>query len=60
MLIDKILDKELQSLKLPSGERVVYTGEKGQRVADSDVNKSKTLESFALTHTSGYLTSKSK
>jgi hypothetical protein len=43
----KILDKELQSIKLPSGERVVYTGDKGQKVADSDVNKSKTPESFA-------------
>jgi Cache domain len=43
----KILDKELQSLKLPTAERVVYTGYKGQKVADSDVNKSKTPESFA-------------
>ncbi|HET7284624.1 MAG TPA: cache domain-containing protein [Nitrososphaeraceae archaeon] len=43
----KMLDKEIQSLKLPSGERVVYTGDKGQKVADSDVNKSKTPESFA-------------
>ena len=42
----KVLDKELQSLKLPSGERVVYTGYKGQKVADSDVSKSKTPESF--------------
>ncbi|HET8689388.1 MAG TPA: cache domain-containing protein [Methanosarcina sp.] len=41
------IDKELQSLKLPSGERVVYTGYKGQKVADSNVNKSKTPESFA-------------
>jgi Cache domain len=43
----KILDKELQSLKLPSGERVVYTGFNGQKVADSDISKSKTPESFA-------------
>ncbi|HET7283186.1 MAG TPA: cache domain-containing protein [Nitrososphaeraceae archaeon] len=43
----KILDKELQSLKMPSGERVIYTGDKGQKVADSDINKSKTPESFA-------------
>ena len=43
----KILDKEIQSLKLPSGERVIYTGYKGQKVADSDINKSKTPESFA-------------
>jgi cache domain-containing protein len=43
----KMLDKELQSLKLPLGERVVYTGDKGQKVADSDINKSKTPESFA-------------
>jgi hypothetical protein len=43
----KILDKELQSLKLPSGKRVVYTGDKGQKVADSDINKGKTPESFA-------------
>jgi hypothetical protein len=42
-----ILDKELQSLKLPSGERIVYTGYKGQKVADSDINKSNTPESFA-------------
>jgi hypothetical protein len=43
----KALDKELQSLKLPLGERVVYTGFKGQKVADSDINKSKSPESFA-------------
>jgi hypothetical protein len=43
----KVLDKELQSLKLPSGERVVYTGYKGQKVADSNTTKSKTPESFA-------------
>jgi hypothetical protein len=42
-----ILNKELQSLKMPSGERVVYTGYKGQKVADSDITKSKIPESFA-------------
>ena len=34
-----ILNKELQSLKIPSGKRVVYTGYKGQKVADSDITK---------------------
>ena len=43
----KVFDKELQSLNLPSGERVVYTGYKGQKIADSDLNKSKSPESFA-------------
>ncbi|MGG6460904.1 MAG: cache domain-containing protein [Candidatus Eiseniibacteriota bacterium] len=43
----KILDKDIQLLNLPSGERVIYTGYKGQKVADSDINKSKTPESFA-------------
>jgi len=43
----KVFDKDLQSLNLPPGERVVYTGYKGQKVADSDINKSKTAESFA-------------
>src|SRR5215212_9198393 len=43
----KVFDKDLQSLNLPSGERVVYTGYKGQKIADSDINKSKTAESFA-------------
>jgi len=42
-----IPNKELQSLKMPSGERVVYTGYKGQKVADSDITKSKIPESFA-------------
>jgi hypothetical protein len=41
-----ILNKKLQSLKMPSGERVVYTGYKGQKVADSDITKSKIPESF--------------
>jgi hypothetical protein len=43
----KVFDKDLQSLNLPSDERVVYTGYKGQKIADSDINKSKTAESFA-------------
>ena len=43
----KVFDKDLQSLNLPSGERVVYAGYKGQKIADSDINKSKTAESFA-------------
>ena len=43
----KVFDKDLQSLNLPWGERVVYTGYKGQKIADSDTNKSKTAESFA-------------
>ncbi len=43
----KVFDRDLQSLNLPSGERVVYTGYKGQKIADSDINKSKTAESFA-------------
>ncbi len=43
----KVFDKDLQSINLPSGERVVYTGYKGQKIADSDINKSKTAESFA-------------
>ena len=43
----KVFDKDLQSLNLPPGERVVYAGYKGEKIADSDVNKSKTAESFA-------------
>jgi Cache domain len=43
----EVFDKELQSLKLPLGERVVYTGHNGQKVADSDMSKSKAPESFA-------------
>jgi len=42
-----ILNKELQSLKMPSSERIIYTGYKGQKVADSDITKSKIPESFA-------------
>ncbi|HET7345656.1 MAG TPA: hypothetical protein VFJ05_07280 [Nitrososphaeraceae archaeon] len=47
-----ILDKELQSLNLTSldedgNTRVVYVDSNGQKVADSDINKSKNSESFA-------------
>jgi len=45
-----ILNKELQSLNLTSlddNTRVVYVDSNGQKVADSDVNKSATPESFA-------------
>ena len=45
-----ILNKELQSLNLTSlydNARVVYVDSNGQKVADSDVNKSTTPESFA-------------
>ncbi len=45
-----VLNKELQSLNLTSlgdNTRVVYVGHLGLKVADSDINKSKTQESFA-------------
>jgi hypothetical protein len=42
-----VLNKELQSLNLPSGERAVYVGHNGQKIADSDVNSSNKPESFA-------------
>jgi C4-dicarboxylate-specific signal transduction histidine kinase len=45
-----VLDKELQSLNLTSlddNARVVYVDSNGQKVADSDVNRSTTPESFA-------------
>jgi hypothetical protein len=45
-----VLDKELQSLNLTSlddNARVVHVDSNGQKVADSDVNKSTTPESFA-------------
>jgi hypothetical protein len=43
-----VLSKELQSLNLTAdGKRVVYVGHNGQKIADSDLNKSKTPESFA-------------
>lgn len=45
-----VLNKELQSLNLTSlgdGMRVVYVDSKGQKIADSDVNKSTIPETFA-------------
>ena len=42
-----VLAKELQPLKLPLDERVVYAGYLGQKIADSDINNSNTAESFA-------------
>ena len=44
------LNKELQSLNIASSDnntRIVYVGHLGQKVADSDVNKSNIPESFA-------------
>ena len=46
----KVLNKELQSLNLTSLEdsmRVVYVDSKGQKIADSDINKSAIPESFS-------------
>ena len=45
-----VLSKELQSLNLTSlgdGTRVVYVDSKGQKIADSDLNKSTIEESFS-------------
>ncbi|MGB8573312.1 MAG: cache domain-containing protein [Nitrososphaeraceae archaeon] len=45
-----VLNKELQALNLTSldnGTRVVYVDSKGQKIADSDINKSTIPESFA-------------
>jgi hypothetical protein len=51
-----ILDKELQSLNITSSSdvgndnnntRIVYLDSNGQKIADSDINKSKNSESFA-------------
>ena len=45
-----VLNKELQSPNLTSlgdGTRAVYVDGKGQKIADSDINKSKIPESFA-------------
>ena len=45
-----VLSKELQSLNLTSlgdSTRVVYVDSKGQKIADSDINKSTTLEYFS-------------
>lgn len=47
----KVLNKELQSLNITSldnNTRVVYVGHNGQKIADSDMNKSETLESFSI------------
>jgi len=41
-----VLNTELQSLNLPAGERAVYVGHNGQKVADSNVNSSNKAESF--------------
>lgn len=46
----KTLNKELQSLNFTSSDgftRVVYVGHNGQKIADSDVDKSTIQESFA-------------
>lgn len=45
-----VLNKELQSLNITSldnNTRVVYVGHNGQKIGDSDMNKSETAESFA-------------
>jgi hypothetical protein len=42
-----VLNTELQSLNLPAGERAVYVGHNGQKIADSNVNSSNKAESFA-------------
>ena len=50
VLIFSVLNKELQSLNITSlddNTRVVYVDSNGQKVADSDINKSTTPESFA-------------
>lgn len=41
-----VLSTELQSLNLPAGERAVYVGHNGQKIADSNVNSSNKAESF--------------
>jgi hypothetical protein len=43
----QILNKDLQELNLSAGERVVYVDHTGSKIADSDLNKSNTAESFA-------------
>jgi hypothetical protein len=40
-------NESLQLLNLTHNERIVYVDNLGQKVADSNVNKSKTPESFA-------------
>ena len=41
-----VLNTELQSLNLPAGERALYVGHNGQKIADSNVNSSNRAESF--------------
>jgi len=41
------LSKELQSLNLPSGERIVYTDHNGLKISDSNVTSANQAESFA-------------
>ena len=41
-----VLNIDLQSLNLPAGERAVYVGHNGQKIADSNVNSSNKAESF--------------
>jgi len=41
-----VINIELQSLNLPAGERAVYVGHNGQKIADSNVNSSNKAESF--------------
>jgi len=41
------LNKELQSLDLTAGERVVYVDHNGNKIADSDENNTNARESFA-------------
>jgi hypothetical protein len=41
-----VLSTELQSLNLPAGERAVYVGHNGQKIADSSVNSSNKAEFF--------------
>ncbi len=43
----QILNKDLQKLNLPAGERAVYVDHNGLKIADSDINKSNIPESFA-------------
>lgn len=43
----QILNEDLQGLNLSAGERAVYVDRTGVKIADSDVNRSDTAESFA-------------
>jgi cache domain-containing protein len=42
-----VLNTELQLLNLPAGERAVYVGHNGQKIADSNVNNSNKAEFFS-------------